>query len=82
MNYGLNTEIRLITGHQAKWKFAFSGREEALPKVGSTVGLQHNKHRTYSRGRDSAPQSSPTTFQNVGLCSEGSQGAQGSCPSG
>lgn len=44
MIYGLNAEIRLITGHQAKWQFAFSVREEGVPKAptkaGRTVGLR------------------------------------------
>lgn len=36
-NYGLNTEIRLITGHQAKWQFAFS-----VPEGGGAHGGWQN----------------------------------------
>lgn len=34
VKYGLNTERRLITGHQAKWQLAFSmQREPKVPKA-------------------------------------------------
>lgn len=38
MNYGLNTEITLITGHQAKWQFALFVQEEGVSKAPIRVG--------------------------------------------